>query len=196
MNLILQNIAKHIALTEEEQAHFLSLLVGKEIKRKQFLLREGEVCKHSAFVTNGCLRAYNIDKNGFEHILHFAPPDWWVADMYSLLSQQAGNLFIEAIEDTQVLLLSKPKQEQLYHDIPKFERFFRIITENSLVTHRQRLLDSLSLPAPERYAIFCKRYPTLIQCLPQKHIAAYIGVTPEFFSKMRKELLRSSKYEV
>lgn len=192
MSLILQNINKHIALTEEEQAHFLSLLVPKSIKRKQFLLREGEVCKHTAFVTTGCLRAYTIDRNGFEHILHFAPPGWWVADMYSLVSQQAGNLFIEAVEASEILLLSKSRQEQLYADIPKFERFFRILAENSLVTHRQRLLDNLSLPAQERYAIFCKRYPTLIQCLPQKYIAAYIGVTPEFFSKMRKELLRDS----
>ncbi|TAE10649.1 MAG: Crp/Fnr family transcriptional regulator [Bacteroidetes bacterium] len=192
MSLILQNINKHIALTEEEQAHFLSLLVPKSIKRKQFLLREGEVCKHTAFVTTGCLRAYTIDRNGFEHILHFAPQGWWVADMYSLVSQQAGNLFIEAVEASEILLLSKSRQEQLYADIPKFERFFRILAENSLVTHRQRLLDNLSLPAQERYAIFCKRYPTLIQCLPQKYIAAYIGVTPEFFSKMRKELLRDS----
>jgi CRP-like cAMP-binding protein len=170
----------------------LSLLVPKSIKRKQFLLREGEVCKHTAFVTTGCLRAYTIDRNGFEHILHFAPPGWWVADMYSLVSQQAGNLFIEAVEASEILLLSKSRQEQLYADIPKFERFFRILAENSLVTHRQRLLDNLSLPAQDRYAIFCKRYPTLIQCLPQKYIAAYIGVTPEFFSKMRKELLRDS----
>lgn len=191
-SFILQNICKHIVLTEEEQAHFLSLLVPKSIKRKQFLLREGEVCKHTAFVTTGCLRAYTIDRNGFEHILHFAPSGWWVADMYSLVSQQAGNLFIEAVEASEILLLSKSRQEQLYVDIPKFERFFRILAENSLVTHRQRLLDNLSLPAQERYAIFCKRYPTLIQCLPQKYIAAYIGVTPEFFSKMRKELLRDS----
>jgi CRP-like cAMP-binding protein len=192
MSLILQNVGKHITLTEEEQARFVSLSVPKTIKRKQFLLREGEVCKHSAFVVSGCLRAYTIDKNGFEHILHFAPPGWWVADMYSLVSQQAGNLFIEAVEDSEVLLLSKSRQDQLYTDIPQFERFFRILAENSLVTHRQRLLDNLSLPAQERYAIFCKRYPTLIQCLPQKYIAAYIGVTPEFFSKMRKELLRDS----
>ncbi len=187
---ILENIAKHISLEAGEESHFLSLLTSQKIKRKQFWLREGEICKHSAFVVSGCLRAYNIDTNGFEHILQFAPPDWWVADMYSLLSQEAGNLFVDAIEDTEVLLLSKQKQEQLYVDIPKFERFFRIITENSLVASRQRLLDNLSLPAQDRYALFCKRYPTLIQCLPQKQIAAYIGVTPEFFSKMRKALLR------
>lgn len=185
--LILQNIGKHIALTKKEQQHFISLLQTKKIKRKSYLLQEGEVCKHSAYIVKGIVRGYTIDDNGFEHILQFAPPDWWIADMYSLITQQPGTLNIEAIEDTEVLLLSKKHQEQLYNDIPKFERFFRIITENSLVVSRQRLLDNLSLTAKQRYNNFCKRYPTLIDCLPQKQIAAYIGVTPEFLSKMLNE---------
>ena len=188
--LILQNVAKHIALTPGEQASFVSLLTPKTIKRKQFLLREREICRHSAFVTQGCLRGYTVDTNGFEHILQFAPPDWWIADMYSLISQQPGNLNIDALEATELLLLSKKDQEQLYLEVPKFERFFRIITENSLVTNRQRLLDNLSLSAQQRYELFCQRYPSLIHCLPQKQIAAYIGVTPEFLSKLKADLLR------
>lgn len=188
--LILQNISRHIRLTEEEQAHFVSLLTLKKIKRKQFLLQEGDVCRHSAFVTEGCLRSYTVDGNGFEHVLQFAPPDWWIADMYSILSQKPGNLYIDALENTQALLLSKTDQEQLYHDIPKFERFFRIITENSLVSSRQRLLDNLSLSAMERFSQFCGRYPSLIERIPQKQIAAYIGVTPEFLSKLKSEYFR------
>ncbi len=177
-DLLLNNIARHIRLTPEEQTHFVSLLAPKTIKRKQFLLRENEVCRYSAFVARGCLRGYTVDANGFEHILQFAPPGWWIADMYSLLAQQPGNLNIDALEDTEVLLLAKTDQEQLYLDIPKFERFFRIITENSLVTSRQRLLDNLSLNAQQRYEAFCRHYPSLIHVLPQKQIAAYIGVTP------------------
>lgn len=189
-DLILRNIAKHIALTPAEQAHFVSLLIPKKIKKKQFLLREQDVCRHSAFVTQGCLRGYTVDTNGFEHILQFAPPDWWIADMYSLIAQQPGSLNIDALEETELLLLSKKDQEQLYLEVPKFERFFRIITENSLVTNRQRLLDNLSLSAQQRYDLFCQRYPSLINCLPQKQIAAYIGVTPEFLSKMKADWLR------
>jgi CRP-like cAMP-binding protein len=188
--LILHNIAKHIALEPAEQGHFLSLLTTKKIKKKQFLLRENDVCRNSAFVALGCLRGYTVDANGFEHILQFAPPDWWIADMYSLISGQPGHLNIDALEDTEVLLLSKKDQEQLYHDIPKFERFFRIITENSLVANRQRVIDNLSLSAQARYTQFCSHYPTLINKLPQKQIAAYIGVTPEFLSKMRGDLQR------
>ena len=184
-DLIFQNIARHIELTEPEKQLFGSLLTAKTLRRRQFLLQEGEVCRHSAFVVRGCLRGYTVDANGFEHILQFAPPGWWIADMYSLLSQRPGNLNIDALEDTDLLMLPKDEQERLYREVPKFERFFRIITEKSLVTHRQRVLDNLSLSAQERYAAFCQRYPTLIECLPQKQIAAYIGVTPEFLSKMR-----------
>jgi len=188
-DLIIQNITRHIRLTEDEEQHFCSLLRPQQVKRKHFLLEEGEICRYSAFVTGGCLRGYTVDKDGFEHVLSFAPPGWWAADMYSLLSQKPGLLNIEALEDTTMLLLSKTNQEKLYTDIPKFERFFRIITENSLVSYQQRLIDNLSLTAEDRYHNFCRRYPTLINSLPKKQIASYIGVTPEFFSRMQRQML-------
>ncbi|MES2275129.1 MAG: Crp/Fnr family transcriptional regulator [Bacteroidota bacterium] len=189
--LILNNITKHIRLTETEMQLFTSYLQPKKLKKKELLLQQGEVCKHSAFVTSGCLRGYSIDKNGTEHVLSFAPADWWMADMYSLISQQPGVLNIEALEDTEMLLLSKINQEKLYVEVPKFERFFRILAEKSLVANQQRLIDRLSLTGEERYKIFCNRYPTLINHLPQKQIAAYIGVTPEFLSRARAEMAKS-----
>ena len=185
IDLLLNNISRHIRLTDEEQKIFISHLQQKSFKRKQFLLREGEICRYSAFVTSGCLRGYTIDKNGIEHVLSFAPPDWWMADLYSLFAQKPGTLNIEALEDTETVLLPKSAQEKLYLEVPKFERFFRILTENSLVATQQRIVDNLSLTAEERYNLFCKRYPTLIDHLPLKQIASYIGVTPEFFSRMR-----------
>lgn len=171
----------------------MSLLQPKSYKRKQFLLQDGDVCKYSTFVIKGCLRGFTIDQNGFEHVLNFAPVGWWIADMYSLLTQKPGILNIESLEDTEVLLLSKSRQEKLYHDIPQFERFFRIITENSLVSYQQRLIDNLSLTAEERYHNFCRRYPTLINNLPKKQIASYIGVTPEFFSRMQHNMLKKDR---
>lgn len=187
---ILQAVSKHIRLNPEEQQHFVSLLHPQKIKRKDFLLREGDVCTLSTFVLDGCLRGFTVDANGWEHVLSFAPKGWWIADMYSLLSQKPGHLNIEALEETEILTLSKKDQEQLYMDIPAFERFFRILIENSLVANQQRLIDNLSLTAEERYLKFCDVYPTLIHQLPQKQIASYIGVTPEFFSRMRSNLLR------
>lgn len=187
---ILSNIAKHIDLQANEAEFFHSLLKEKKLRRKQHLLRENEVCFHSVFVNTGCLRGYTLDKNGYEHILQFAPSGWWIADMYSMLTGQPGELYIEALEDTEVLLLHIDDRNRLMQEVPKFERFFRIIIENSLVTFRQRLMENLGLPARDRYLLFCKRYPTLIERLPQKQVAAYIGVTPEFLSKMRADLLR------
>jgi CRP-like cAMP-binding protein len=186
-NLLLNNVSRYIHLTDAEKEIFISFLQEKKLKRKQFFLNDGEICKYSAFVTSGCLRGFTVDKNGIEHVLSFAPSDWWMADMYSLISQKPGILNIEALEDTEIILLSKTNQEKLYLEIPKFERFFRILIENSLVANQQRIVDNLSLTAEERYNIFCKRYPTLINHLPQKQIAFYIGVTPEFFSRMRSK---------
>ena len=190
MALILDNISKIVSLSKDEEQLFLSKVKIQHYKAKTILHQAGEICKHSYFVNSGLLRSFNINDNIVEHVLHFACEGWWIGDMYSLLSQKPGNLFIEVLEDSEVVLLSKENQEQLYFDIPKLERFFRILTENSLVAHQERLMDNLSLSAEDRFEKFCKRYPTLIQRVPQKQIASYIGVTPEFFSKMKSKMLR------
>ncbi|MFH7016940.1 Crp/Fnr family transcriptional regulator [Flavobacterium sp. FlaQc-47] len=190
MNLILENISKHVSLTPEEQALFVSKTETNFYKAKTILLSSGEVCKHSYFVNSGILRSFNINDNIVEHVLSFSCAGWWISDMYSFFSQKPGQLFIEVLEDAEVLSLSKENQEQLYLEIPKLERFFRILIENSLVANQQRLMDNLSLPAEERFDKFCKKYGTLVHKVPQKQIASFIGVTPEFFSKMKARLLK------
>jgi len=190
MELILENIAKHVSLTTEEQALFLSKLETKTYKPKTILLNAGEVCKHSYFVNSGILRSFNINDNIVEHVLSFACEGWWMSDMYSFFSQKPGQLFIEVLEEAEVVSLSKENQEQLYLEIPKLERFFRILIENSLVANQQRLMDNLSLPAEERFEKFTTKYGSLVHKVPQKQIASFIGVTPEFFSKMKARLLK------
>jgi CRP/FNR family transcriptional regulator, anaerobic regulatory protein len=186
-DLLLQHISKHISLDKEEEGQIIAQLKGRKLRKKQFLLQEGDVQRQRAFVTTGCLRSYSIDKNGFEHVLQFAPAGWWIGDMRSYIMQEPGILNIDAIEDSELLLLSKEAVDQLFLTIPKLERLFRILTENSLATYQQRLIDNLSLPAIERYNNFCRLYPSLIELLPQKQIASYIGVTPEFLSKMLRQ---------
>lgn len=190
MSLILENINKYITLSTEEEQLFLSKTEIRHYKTKTIILNAGEICKHSYFVNSGLLRSFTINDNIVEHILSFACEGWWIGDMYSLISQKPGTLFIEVLEDAEVVLLSKENQEQLYHEIPKLERFFRILTENSLVANQERLMDNLSLSAEERFDKFCKKYPTLIQKVSQKQIASYIGVTPEFLSKMKARMLK------
>jgi CRP-like cAMP-binding protein len=189
-DLILKNVARHITLTDNETAFFLSVLEPKSLRRKKLYLEEGTVCKNSAFVLDGALKSFTVDKEGKEHILSFAIRDWWISDLYSLLSQKPAALNIEAIADAEVLLLSRDNQQLLYETVPKFERFFRIIVENSLVANQQRLIDNLSSPAEDRYLRFIKKYPTIPSCVPQHNIASYLGITPEFLSKIRARLAR------
>ena len=190
MQSILENIAKHVSLTPEEETLFLSKTETKQFKTKTILLSAGEVATCTYFVNSGILRSFNINDNIIEHVLHFACEGWWIGDMYSYISEKPGNLFIEVLEDAEVVIITKENHQKLYQEIPKLERFFRILAENSLVSHQERLMDNLSLTAEERFEKFCSKYPTLIQKVPQKQIASYIGVTPEFFSKMKARLLK------
>ncbi|WP_298392807.1 Crp/Fnr family transcriptional regulator [Flavobacterium sp.] len=190
MKPIIQNISKHVALTPEEITLFLSKIETKSFKSKTVLLSSGEIATCTYFVNSGILRSFNINDNIIEHVLHFACDGWWIGDMYSYISGKPGNLFIEVLEDAEVVFITKKHHQELYKEIPKLERFFRILAENSLVSHQERLMDNLSLSAEERFEKFCAKYPTLIQKVPQKQIASYIGVTPEFFSKMKSKMLR------
>jgi CRP-like cAMP-binding protein len=190
MELILQNISKHVSLTSEEEQLFLSKIEFKTFKAKTILLSPGEIANSTYFVNSGILRSFTINDNIIEHVLHFACEGWWIGDMYSYISQKPGNLFIEVLEDAELAIITKENQQELYLQIPKLERFFRILSENSLVSHQERLMDNLSLTAEERFEKFCTKYPTLIQKVSQKNVASYIGVTPEFFSKMKSRMLR------
>ena len=190
MQSIIQNIAKLVSLTLVEQDLFLSKTETKIVKAKTILLNAGELSKHTYFVNSGILRSFYINDNIIEHVLHFACEGWWIGDMYSYISEKPGNLFIEVLEDAEIVMLSKENHQELYQKIPKLERFFRILAENSLVAHQERLMDNLSLTAEERFEKFCFKYPTLLQRIPQKQIASYIGVTPEFFSKMKAKMLK------
>ena len=181
-----------MTLSPEEELLFLSKTEIKQYKAKTVVVNAGEISKYSYFVNSGLLRSFNINDNIVEHVLSFACEGWWIGDIYSLISKKPGNLFIEVLEDAEVVLLTRESQNELFTEIPKLERFFRILTENSLVAHQERLMDNLSLTAEERFDKFCKRYPTIIQRVPQKQIASYIGVTPEFFSKMKSRLLKNN----
>lgn len=190
-NLLLQQFRKHISLSEAEVEAIEYLFVKQEIKPRSYLARERRICAQNIFVTTGCLRGFIIDNNGYEHVLSFAPEGWWIGDMYSLTTGQPGQLYIQALEKTEVYLLSRENQETLFTLLPRMERYFRIILEHSLVAHQQRLMDNMSLQAEARYARFCQKYPMLVGRLAARHIASYIGVTPEFFSKMKNRLLRN-----
>jgi CRP-like cAMP-binding protein len=182
---LVANLGRHISLSEDELALFCARLRPHKVKRKEFLLRQGEIARDSAFVVSGCMKAYATDTNGFEHILRFATPGWWVSDLSSFITKRQSQLAVEAVRDTQLLLLSRSDQLELFDRIPKLERYFRILMENALVTTQMRLMDNMTLTARERYQRFCRMYPELVNEIPLKLIASFIGVTPEFLSRIR-----------
>jgi CRP-like cAMP-binding protein len=199
--LIDKNIGKNIQLTPKELELFHSLLQVKKFKKKQFLLQAGEVCHFTGFITKGCIKNYIIDKKGNEFIMYFAIEDWWVGDITSFFEQKPGTLFIETIEDTELLMFDHTGYQRLINEVPKFERHFRILIQRSMHTLQLRFFHTLASPAEERYLEFLQKYPHIVQRVPQQLIASYIGVTPEFLSKIRHKLAkktenRSQKTEV
>lgn len=187
-DLILQNISRHIQLDKTETDFFISLLQSKKLKRKEFLLKQGDICKTENFIIKGCLRTYTIDENGFEHIVMFGIEDWWVGDLYSFLTQSPATYFIDALEDTEILQISKANLDKLFERVPKFERFFRLILQNAFIAQQQRINQNLSYSAEQRYLDFIFKHPNLEQRLSQKQVSSYLGITPVFLSILRKKL--------
>ncbi|MBX2828235.1 MAG: Crp/Fnr family transcriptional regulator [Flavobacteriaceae bacterium] len=186
--LILKNISRFIDLNPEEENFYTSLLVKRIIGKKDFLMRPGEIIKNEYFIVKGCLKVYTIDSKGVEHISMFAISDWWTGDLSSFLTEQPTKYYIQALEETEILQLSKENSEVLFEKIPKFERFYRILYQRSLISYINRSDQNISVSAEDRYLYFTQKYPSLLNRVSQKDIASYIGVTPEFLSLLRKKM--------
>lgn len=187
-SLLRAHIEKRVHLTDEEFEISAKFFIPKKLRKNQFLLNEGEVCTHIGFVNSGCLREYTIDNKGTEHIVQFAIEDWWVSDLNSYLSGKPSVYNVDALQDSEVLLLEKSARDELLDNCPKMERFFRLLIEANHVATHQRIADSLSASAEERYLKFIKTYPKLFEIVPQNQIASYLGITPQSLSRIRKEL--------
>jgi CRP-like cAMP-binding protein len=187
---ILQNVSKRISLNAEEQQYFLSLLQVKQLRKRQFLLQEGDVCRNEYFVNKGCLRGYAIDQKGVEHVLQFAIEDWWIGDMQSFITQTPARLAIDALEDTEVYYLDRDSWDALLERVPKFEKFFRVLLQQAFISFQERIISSMIDTAEQRYIQFLERYPQFEQRLPQHQIAAYLGITPESLSRIRKQRMK------
>ncbi|MFD0998092.1 Crp/Fnr family transcriptional regulator [Ohtaekwangia kribbensis] len=182
-----QNIAKHISISDNEIEDFCRLFEIKLIRRKERLLEAGHVCTFEGFVDQGLFRVYHIDANGFEQILYFAAADWWITDIDSFTNEKPSNLYIEALEDSKVYIIKKEKKEYAYEHFPKIERLFRIMTQKTHVALQQRVINILGKTADERYLDFLQKY-SHHQHLSNSMIAAYLGISREFVSKIRRKL--------
>jgi CRP/FNR family transcriptional regulator len=184
---ILNNLAMHIALAPHEQEQALTFFQFKEVHKRTWLLNAGDTDRHIYFVRRGCLRMLYTDKSGEEHNIGLYPENWWVCDIVSFFKEKPSINAIQAMEDSEVYYISLPQLEKLFQCVPKFERFFRILTQNGFELFQLRITSQLYKSAEERYLEFRKRYPGLEQRIAQKHIASYLGITPAFLSMMRKE---------
>ena len=181
---------KGFLVTDEQFEFIKALFIPQKVQKGEFLLRAGDMAKYGMFVASGCLRTYTIDNKGKEHILQFSPEDWWTGDMNSMVNDSPSQFFIDAVEDSEILLFDDASLQKLNKHIPEAAAMYEVALQKSLVATNQRVISSLTASAEERYNAFLKKYPSLIQRVPQHMIASYLGVSPETLSRIRKQQSR------
>lgn len=186
--LLYKNISRYIDLSEEEFRKFTVPFQLKSFGKKETVLKEGDYCLFEAFVLSGCFKVYYLNENGFEQTLYFAVEGWWITDIDSLINHVPSILNIEALYDSEVLMISKKDKENLYETMPQIEKLFRIMNQQSSVALQRRILSFTGKTADKRYVEFLQKYPGLEQKLTQQQVASYLGITHEFLSKIRKKM--------
>lgn len=184
---IFTHISKHISLSENEKEFFRDLLQEEHLKKKSFLIRQGNPCHFIHFVNDGILRAYHQDANGKESTIMFATQNWWITDMHCFLNQLPSMVNIQVVKDCSILKLSLQDLNLLYDQIPVFNTFFRILMQKAYCREQLRTIQNLSISAKERYENFLDKYPYIATAVPLKQVASYLGITPEFLSAIRAQ---------
>ena len=180
---------KHVDLTEEQFSKWTTPFVERKVKKHEFLLNEGEISRNTFFTVHGCLRLYTVDNKGKEHIMQFAPENWWIGDIESSTNKTPSVYFIDALEDSDVLSMDMISWEKTMKEIPPLALLFQRLMQNRQSASQKRIITSMSATSEERYMQFMKTYPSLAQRIPQHMIASYLGITPESLSRIRKQMV-------
>ena len=186
---LLDYINRTIELNQEEEQRLCESLTFRKLLKGQYFLQQGDVCKYSGFVVSGCTKTFYVDDEGQEHVVMFSVEDWWTSDMGSYIAQKPADFNVQCLENTVLIQFSYENQETMMREIPKLERFFRIIIQKALVASQKRIVRNLSMSAKDRYLFFRKEYPKIEQRIPQYLIASYLGITKEFLSKVKSQLI-------
>lgn len=186
---LLDYINRVVTLTEEEEHKLTSLISTRKLLKGQYFLQQGDVCKYSGFVISGCTKTFYVDDEGQEHVIMFSIEDWWTSDMGSYITQKPADFNVQCLENTELIQFSYENQQEMMQEIPKLERFFRIIVQRALVASQKRIVRNMSMSAKDRYLFFRKEYPKMEQRIPQYLIASYLGITKEFLSKIKGQLI-------
>ncbi|MEO1254691.1 MAG: Crp/Fnr family transcriptional regulator [Bacteroidota bacterium] len=185
---IIQHIERFVSLSDEEKAAFAEIVEERIVKKKSFIVQPGFVCKHQSHIVSGALRSFFITPDGNEHTIAIAIEDWWISDFYSYTSQTSASLYVEAMEDSMIQQISYENVERICDAYPQFERFFRLVAQKAFAFSQRRALANIGKTAEERYLEYAEMYPKIIQRVPQYVLASYLGMTPEFLSKIRNKL--------
>jgi len=186
---LIDYINRVVHLTEEEISILVSLISYRKLLKGQFFLQQGDICRYSGFIVSGCTKTFYVDDEGQEHIVMFSVEDWWTSDMGSYIEQKPADYNVQCLENTSLIQFSFEEQESMLQQIPKLERFFRIIIERGFVASQKRVIRNLSMSAKDRYLFFRNEYPQIEQRIPQYLIASYLGITKEFLSKIKSQLI-------
>ncbi|WP_298391276.1 Crp/Fnr family transcriptional regulator [Hydrotalea sp.] len=191
-NTYFQHLNKKITLTRAEEELIKSRLIVKKLRKKQYLLQEGDICKYTAFVEKGILRSYTVDGNGGEHIAQFAMEGWFIADLYSFFSGEPAIYNIDAVEDAELVLMTKSANDMLLQQCPKYQTLMLELITNAYIALQRRLNAIPHLTVDERYQKLVQQYPVLVNRVPQHMIASYLGITPETLSRVRKRIANNT----
>ena len=190
--LLHKKVSETIEIDQAQFEFAKTMFIPKKLRKKRFLLEAGEPCVYTTFVEKGLLRSFTIDSKGTEHILQFGMPGWWTADLYSFLTGEPSEYHIEALEDSELLLITKSSWDLLMEKDPAFERYYRILIQNNLINTQRRLIGTFSATTEERYLKLLQEFPDIIQRVPQHMIASYLGVTRETLSRIRNQIVTGS----
>jgi CRP-like cAMP-binding protein len=186
--LFFQSFNKKVALTPQEEEIIKTFLIPKKLRKKQYLLQDGDSCKFIAFVEKGALREYSVDEKGNEHIVQFALDGWTISDLYSFLTGEPSTYNIDAIEDAELVLISKSAHEELLRKVAKYETYTRLQVTGAYIAMQKRLTSIIGSTIQERYTNFTGLYPDILQRIPQHMIASYMGLQPETLSRIRRKI--------
>ncbi|KQM67136.1 cyclic nucleotide-binding protein [Pedobacter sp. Leaf216] len=188
IDVLFSHIQEKVSLTDHDREVIQTFFEAKRLRKRQYLLQAGNICKHLAFVAKGLLRTYNVDEKGDEHMSIFGWEGWWLSDFNSFLTGEPALFNIDAIEESELLLISRNDYDALTVAAPIMDRYFRILYQNSLVTKERRLMSSITHSAEEKYVLLMASNPEIIKRIPQNLIASYLGIAPETLSRIKKNL--------